>query len=92
LSKSGVVIILCYFDFNDAFLSHLKGNFDGKSASSDIYIQHSSKIDRLLYFVYKGCSKEIYANDEKPSRYTTMALVFAFMDVLLWFGKKDFRL
>jgi hypothetical protein len=62
LSKSGVVIILCYFDFNDAFLSHLKGNFDGKSANSDIYIQHGSKTDSLLYFVYKGCSKEIHAN------------------------------
>jgi len=63
-----------------------------KNATSKVYIQHGSKIDRLLFFVYNGCSKEIHANDEKPSKYTTMAIVFAFMDVLLWLGQRDFKI
>ena len=70
---------------NERIIKHLKGNFeDGKGETTTAYIKYKSYEDRLLYFVYKGCSGELHLSPQKTSRYTVQALVYAFLDMVLW--------
>lgn len=77
------------YSLNENVLKHLKGNHNGSRATTKEYIKHGSNTDRLLYFVYKGCSASLHSNEDKKnqetSNYTVKALVYAFLDLLLWF-------
>lgn len=71
---------------NKRIIDHLKGNFDrasGKITTTE-YIKHNSKEDRLLNYVYRGCSEEIHVTHQHTTRYTVQSLVFAFVDLVLW--------
>lgn len=71
---------------NKRIIDHLKGNFDRNSGkiTTKEYVKHNSKEDRLLNYVYRGCSEEIHVTDQHTTRYTVQSLVFAFMDLVLW--------
>ena len=70
---------------NEKIIKHLKGNYDAtKGETTESFIKHRSSIDRLLHFVYKGCSEELHLSAQKTSRYTVQSLVNAFLDMLLW--------
>jgi len=74
---------------NEKIIRHLKGNYNigTKECVSIEYIKHNSKEDRLLNFVYRGCSEEIHLTDQNTTKYTVQSLVYAFMDLVLWLGK-----
>jgi hypothetical protein len=71
---------------NKNIIEHLKGNFDKRTmtTTTPVYIKHTSKEDRLFYYVHKGCSEEIHVSDQYTTKYTVQSLVFAFMDLVLW--------
>jgi hypothetical protein len=70
---------------NEKIIRHLKGNVDEtKHETTPSFIKHGSYIDRLVYFVYKGCSGELHISPQKTSRYTVQSLVNAFLDMLIW--------
>ncbi len=74
---------------NEKVIKYLKGNYDGTAETTDIIVPHGSYIDRLLYFVYKGCSGDLHISPQKTSKYTVQALIYAFMDMLLWLKDKS---
>jgi FixJ family two-component response regulator len=71
---------------NEKIIRHLKGNYDPATRTTTTleYVKHNSKADRLLNYVYKGCSEEIHVTDQNTTKYMTQSLVFAFMDLVLW--------
>ena len=71
---------------NKRIIDHIKGNFDRTNGviTTEEYVKHNSKEDRLLNHVYKGCSEEIHVTEQHTTRYTVQSLVFAFMDLVLW--------
>lgn len=74
---------------NETIIRHLKGNFNPatKTPTTKEYVAHNSHIDRLLNYIYKGCSEEIHVSDQNTTKYTVQSLVFAYMDLLLWLGR-----
>lgn len=72
-------------------LEHLKGSYDpkGQRYLSAIHVHHRSSVYRFSEMVYKVASDGIHAIDgdgsARPTRYTAQAVVFAFLDLLLWF-------
>jgi hypothetical protein len=75
---------------NEKILRHLKGypTYDAREKkmipTTTEYIPYNSKEDRLLNYVYKGCSEEIHVTDQNTTKYMVQSLVFAFMDLVLW--------
>jgi len=71
---------------NERIIKHLTGNFDldKRMETTKIHFVHGSYMERLLYFVYKGCSGELHFSRQKTSRYTVQALVYSFLDMVLW--------
>lgn len=74
---------------NEKIIRHLKGNYEeGKGETTDVIVPHGSYMDRLLYFLYKGCSGELHHSSQKTSKYTVQALIYGFMDMLLWLNER----
>jgi hypothetical protein len=71
---------------NERIMRHLKGNFDSstKTCMSTEYIMFNSKEDRLLNYLYRGCSEELHVTEQATNKYTVQSLVFCFMDLVLW--------
>ena len=71
---------------NKNIIKYLKGNYDQtqRTTTTTEYVKHDSKEDRLLNYIYKGCSEEIHVTDQNTTKYTVQSLVFAFMDLVLW--------
>jgi hypothetical protein len=71
---------------NEKVLRHLKGNYDPdrKCNTTQEFIKHNSKPDRLFNYLYRGCSEEIHLTDQETTKYTIQSLVFCFMDLTIW--------
>jgi hypothetical protein len=72
-------------------LEWLKGNFDSRTQQYQgiVYLNYRSTLYRFSELVYRAASDGIHAIDEnaaaKPTRYTVQAVLFALMDLMLWF-------
>lgn len=72
-------------------LEYLKGSYDpkGQRYMSAVHVHHRSSVYRFSEMVYKVASDGIHAIDGDgsagPTRYTVQAVVFAFLDLLIWF-------
>lgn len=75
---------------NEKIIRHLKGNpvYNERekklSPTTMEYVAYNSKEDRLLNYIYKGCSEEIHVTDQATTKYTVQSLILAFMDLVLW--------
>jgi hypothetical protein len=71
---------------NEKIIRHLKGNFDKTNMriTTTEYVIHNSQADRLLNYIYRGCSEEIHVTEQNTTKYTVQSLVFAFIDLVLW--------
>lgn len=80
----------CRIDFKK-IMDHLKGNWNGSENRSKVYLHHESNIIRKMYFIHRTCSHGIHAiqkdKPDKPTIYTVYSVIFAMMDLLLWFEK-----
>lgn len=76
---------------NKKIISHLKGNFDSskKITTTKVYVEHYSKCDFLLNYIYKICSENIHVTEQNTTKYAVQSLVYAFMDLVLWLKKFD---
>lgn len=72
-------------------LEWLKGNYDSRSQQYQgmVYLHYRSTLYRFSEMVYRVTSDGIHAIDEnvavKPTRYTVQSVMFALMDLILWF-------
>jgi hypothetical protein len=72
-------------------LEWLKGSYDSRSQQYQgmVYLHYRSTLYRFSEMVYRVTSDGIHAIDEnvavKPTRYTVQSVMFALMDLILWF-------
>ncbi|WP_297211611.1 MULTISPECIES: response regulator [Thermodesulfovibrio] len=71
---------------NKKIIAHLKGNFDPttRTNTTKSYIEHNSKYDFLLNYIYKICSEAIHVTEQNTTKYTVQSIVYAFMDLVLF--------